>query len=217
MTPLNRPPLGGLDPSPQQARDWVTQELRGPEYQSPWLESAIRWVTDQLSSLLNAVRHLDGLAPVVSVLIAIIVFAVLAWVLPRVRREPVVASREGAVLEDLTITSRHYRDLAAQALRDGRPDDAVLDGFRAIAKDMSDRRVLTDAPGRTAHEAGLALGSAFPGHADRLAAAADLFDSVRYGHRLASADQAGQLLLLDADLVTTSPVPAGSPRRELPV
>ena len=109
------------------------------------------------------------------------------------------------MLDDPTITARRYRDLAAQALREERYDDAVLDGFRAIAKDMSDRHVLDDAPGRTAHEVSLALAAPFPGHAERLARAADLFDAVRYGHRRASAGQAGQIQQLDAELVTARP------------
>jgi hypothetical protein len=107
------------------------------------------------------------------------------------------------VLDDLTITARHYRELADRALREGRYDDAILDGFRAIAKDMSNRRVIDDAPGSTAREVSLALGSPFPDHAERLVQAADLFDSVRYGHRRPNANQAGQIHDLDTELVTT--------------
>ena len=205
MTPVSWTPLRGLDPTPPEARNWLKQELHGSDYQNPWLDSVIRWILDQLRKLLDGAGHLAGLSPVITVLMALVVIALLVWVLPRVRREPVVAASDGAVLEDVTITARHYRDQAAQAMRDGRYDDAVLDGFRAIAKDMSDRRVLNDAPGRTAHEVSLALASPFPDHADRLARAADLFDSVRYGHRRASAHQAGQIHELDAELVTTRP------------
>jgi hypothetical protein len=197
---------GVLDPTPPQARDWLRQELAGPQYRSPWLESAVRWFTDQIRRLLEGARHLAGFSPLMTVLIALVVIALLVWVLPRVRRERGVAGSGGAVLEDVKITARHYRDQAAQAIRDGRYDDAVLDGFRAIAKDMSDRRVLRDAPGRTAHEVSLALASPFPDHADRLALAADLFDSVRYGHRRASAYQSGQIQELDAELVTSHPL-----------
>jgi len=147
----------------------------------------------------------------------LIVIALLAWVLPKVRRESVVAASDGAVLEDVAITPRFYRDLAAEALRDGRYDDAVLNGFRAIAKDMSDRTLLDDAPGRTAHEVSLALASPFPSHADRLAQAADLFDSVRYGHRRATADQAGQVQHLDTELVKARPALAASLLEDLSV
>jgi hypothetical protein len=165
-----------------------------------------RWITDQLGKLLDGASHLAGLSAGITALIALVVIALLAWILPKVRRERVVAGSDGVVLDDVTITARLYRSMAAQAIRDGRYDDAVLDRFRAIAKDMSDRRVLNDAPGRTAHEVSVTLASPFPDHADRLARAADLFDSVRYGHRHASAHQAGQIQDLDAELVTTRPI-----------
>jgi Domain of unknown function (DUF4129) len=205
MTPVSWTLFRGLNPTPPEARTWLRQELRGPDYQSPWLNSMSRWIVDQLRKIVEGAGHLAGLSPVITVLMAIVVIALLVWVLPKVRREPVVAVSGGAVLENATITARRYRDQAAQALRDGRYDEAVLDGFRAIAKDTSDRRVLNDAPGRTAHEVSLALASPFPDHADRLSRAADLFDAVRYGHRRASAHQANQIHELDAELVTTRP------------
>ncbi|MEO6144673.1 MAG: DUF4129 domain-containing protein [Dermatophilaceae bacterium] len=219
MTPLSWSPLRGLDPTPAEGRDWLEQELHRSDYQSPWLESAIRWILDQLRGLLDGANRLanGGLSAVITALVALIVIALLVWVLPRVRREPALARTGGAVLEDVTITARTYRDLAAVALRDGRFDDAVLDGFRAIAKDMSDRTLLDDAPGRTAHEVSMALALTFPGHADRLAHAADVFDTVRYGHHGATAAQAGEIQHLDAELVKARPVPAASLLQGLPV
>ncbi|HEY5247991.1 MAG TPA: DUF4129 domain-containing protein [Dermatophilaceae bacterium] len=217
MTPAIGSPPTGLSPSPPVARTWLEQELHGADYQSSLLDSVGRWIVTQLSKLLEGAGHLAGLAPLVTVLIALVVIALLAWVLPKVRREPVVARSDRAVIEDLAITARLYRDLAARAVQDGRYDDAVLDGFRAVAKNMSDRRLLNDAPGRTAHEVSLALAMPFPGHADRLARAADLFDSVRYGHRHASAHQAGQISALDDELVTTRPLLPDSLSQGLPV
>jgi Domain of unknown function (DUF4129) len=217
MTPVSWTPLRGLNPTPPKARTWLRQELHGSDYQSPWLDSMSRWIVDQLRKLIEGAGHLAGLSPVITVLMALVVIALLVWVLPRVRREPIVAVSGGAVLENVTITARRYRDQAAQALRDGRYDEAVLDGFRAIAKDTSDRRVLNDTPGRTAHEVSLALASPFPDHADRLSRAADLFDAVRYGHRRASAHQASQIHELDAELVTTRPQLLASSYEEMSV
>ena len=217
MTPPLWSLLRDVSPTPPEARDWLKQELQGSDYQSPWLDSVGRWIADRLRDLLDGARHLSGLSLAITVLMAFVVVALLVWVLPKVRRERDVATPGGTVLEDPTITSTFYRDLAAQAMREKRYDDAVLDAFRAIAKDMSDRRVLHDAPGRTAHEVSLELAWPFPDHADRLARAADLFDSVRYGHRRASAAQADQMHLLDVELVTTRPLMGATPLPGLPV
>lgn len=217
MTPASWSPQRGLDPTPDQARDWLEQELHRADYQEPWLGAVVRWIVDHVRALLDDAGNLAGVSPVITVLVALVVVALLAWVLPRVRRESVTSASNGAVLEDLTITPRTYRDRAAQAFADGRYDDAVLDGFRAIAKDMSDRTLLDDAPGRTAHEVSLALAPPFPDHADRLAQAANMFDAVRYGHRSATAEQAGEVQHLDTELVRTRPVLAASPLQDVSV
>ncbi len=219
MTPASWSPSRGLDPTPSEARDWLSDELRGSDYQDPWLRSVIEWVIDQLRALLDGANSLasSGFSPVVTVLVALVVIALLAWVLPRVRREPAVARGGGDVLEDRTITARTYRDRAARALMVGNFDDAALDGFRAIARDMSDRSLLEDAPGRTAHEVSLALAQPFPDHAGRLVGAANVFDSVRYGHRRATADQAVEVQNLDAELVKARPVLTSSLRQDVPV
>lgn len=214
MTPAIWSPPRVLEPTPAEARDWLEQELHGSDYRDPWLDSAIRWIVDHLRALLDGAADLGALSPLITVLVALVVIALLAWVLPRVRRESSVDHPGGAVLDDLTITARTYRDRAFQALRDGRYDHVVLDGFRAIARDMSSRGLLDDTPGLTAHEVSLALAPRFPGHADRLAQAADIFDSVRYGHRQADADQASQVQDLDADLVATRPVLVTSPLQD---
>lgn len=207
----------GLNPTPPQARDWLRQELQGPDYRSSWLDSVLRWFTDLISKLIDGANQVAGLSPLITALTALVVIALMVWVLPRVRRVPGVAASDEAVLEDASITARQYRALAAQAIIDERYDDAVLDGFRAIAKDLSDRRLLRDAPGLTAHEVSRALASPFPDHADRLGLAADLFDSVRYGHRRARAHQAVQIQQLDAELVTTRPLLVSPPQPGLPV
>ena len=217
MTPVSWSPQRGLDPTPAEARDWLEQELHRSSYRDPWLQSVYRWILDQLRRLLDGAGHLAGLSPVITVLLALVVIALLVWVVPKIRRESVVARADAAVLDDMTITARTYRNRAAQAFKDGRYDDAALDGFRAIAKDMSDRKLLDDAPGRTAHEISLALAQPFPHHADRLARAADVFDTVRYGHLRLTADQAGEVQHLDAELVKARPVLAASPLQDLPV
>jgi hypothetical protein len=196
----------GLNPTPPEARSWLKQELQGADYQSPWLDSLGRWISGLMSKILQGVGQVAGLSPAITVLIAVAVIALLAWVLPRVRRDRSVAAIDRAALDDVRITPGLYRDLAAQALRDGRYGEAVVNGFRAIAKDMSDRGVLDDSPGRTAHEVTLALTSPFPKHGERLVRAGDLFDSVRYGHHRSDAAHARQVVDLDAELSRTRPL-----------
>ena len=208
MTPASWSPLRSLDPSPAEARKWLGDELQRSDYHNPWLESLLRWIGDQLSKLLDGANRLanGGLSLVVTVLVALVTIALLAWVLPKVRREPVVARPGGSVIVDPTITAGTYREMAARALADGRYDAAVLEGFRAIAKDMSDRTLLDDAPALTAHEVSLELSRPFPDFAGRLAQAANLFDAVRYGHRGANQDGAAQVLRLDSELAVARPV-----------
>jgi Domain of unknown function (DUF4129) len=208
MTPASWSPLRGLDPSPAEARRWLSDELHRSDYHNPWLESSLRWIVDQLTKLLDGANRLanGGLSLVVTVLVALVTIALLVWVLPKVRREPVVSHPDGAVIVDPTITAGAYRDLAARALADGRYDAAVLEGFRAIAKDMSDRTLLDDAPGLTAHEVSLELSRPFPDFAGRLAQSANLFDAGRYGHRSATKDGAAQVLRLDSELAKARPV-----------
>ena len=106
--------------------------------------------------------HLSGAPTVVTVVVTLLVAGLLLWVLPRVRRERSVRRPAGAVLEDPRVTAAQYRERAAEARGAGRYGDAVLDSFRAIARDMSDRTLLDDAPGLTAHEVSVAVATAFP-------------------------------------------------------
>jgi len=219
MAEVSWSPQHGLDPTPAEARRWLSDELSRPDYHDPWLDTVIRWILEQLGKLLEGANHLanGGLSPVITALVAVFVIALLVRVLPKVRRDSIDASPDGAVLVDPTITPSTYRKLAAEAFADGRYDAAVLDGFRAIAKDMSDRTLLDDSPGRTAHEVSLELAQPFPDHAVRLAQAANIFDAVRYGHRRATSEQADHIRALDAELVKTRPAPVAASLQGLTV
>ena len=124
MTAPSWSPVRGLDPTPAEGRDWLGRELQGADYQGSWLNSAIRWVLDELGNLLNGANNVanSGVSMLVTVVVAAAVIALLVWVLPKVRRESGVASFAGAVLEDPAISASAYRSLAAQAFREGQFD-----------------------------------------------------------------------------------------------
>jgi Domain of unknown function (DUF4129) len=195
-----------LEPGPDQARSWLEEELRSAAYhRAPLLDRLVQWVEDRLADLSSPSAHLSGAPTVVTVLLTLLVAGLLLWVLPRVRRERSVRRPAGAVLVDPRVTAAQYRARAAEARGTGRYGDAVLDSFRAVARDLSERTLLDDAPGLTAHEVSVAAAAAFPGDAAGLARAADLFDSVRYGSATASRQDADDVAALDARLARERP------------
>ncbi len=205
--PLDAP----LDPSSDEARRWLEEELaKGVYNPQPGLtERFLEWL-DRLTSASPA----GGAPAVLLPVVIVVVVAVLALVLVTVLRREVRRSGAGPgrVLDvpDVDAATLRARARAAAERRDW--DDAVLDGVRAVARGGVERVVLDDAPGRTAHEVALALATPFPGESQALLHAADAFDAVRYGHRRASEEQARDVLALEERLAGTRPVTAPSSR-----
>jgi hypothetical protein len=105
-----------------------------------------------------------------------------------------------SVFTDEAITAAQLRARAEAALADGRLEDAVADGFRALAVRQVERGRLDDTPGTTAQEAARALAGEYPALGARVSGSAALFDAVLYGDRPASRDQAVDVLELDDEL-----------------
>jgi hypothetical protein len=144
------------------------------------------WIDHVLSDLLNgaagAVGH-TGLIVLAAVLaVAIVVVMSLIGPVARTRsrgRSPLLAASR--------LSARDHRQQAERLAAAGDYTAAVIESVRAIAADLEERGVLPPRVGRTAHEFAAEAGRALPEHAASLAAAARLFDDVRYG------DQAGTL------------------------
>lgn len=204
--PLDAP----LDPSSDEARRWLEEELAKGAYnpQPGLVERFLEW----LDRLLSATP--EGGAPSFLLPVVLVVFvAVLALVLLAVLRREVRRAGPGSghVLDVPDLDAATLRARARAAAERGDWDGAVLDGVRTVARAGVERVVLDDAPGRTAHEVALALAVPFPGESPALLSAADAFDAVRYGHRRASQEQARDVLALDERLAGTRPAPATSP------
>lgn len=195
-----------LDPSSPEARQWVLDELAKGRYRtepSPW-QRFVEWL-----------QHLFGSQPGVGLvpawgaaLVVAVVLAVLALVIVRLlRAEPSTRHGRtgGAVVDDEGLGAADYRARAGVARAAGDWDAALLDSYRALATSAVERTLLTDLPGRTAHEVAMELEALFPAHAASLAASAVEFDAVRYGHRRTTQARAVAAAGLDAELLGSRP------------
>ena len=118
--------------------------------------------------------------------------AALAWLASRARRTARDRGGERAVLTARDLTADELRARAEAALEAGRYEEAVVEGFRALAVRQVERGRLVDTPGATAHEVADDLAAEYPGHRDRMQAGALLFDQVLYGDRPATREQAAR-------------------------
>lgn len=198
---LDQPPL---DPSSEQARQWVRDELARGSYQTePSLfQRFVEWLLSHLQPGSGS-----GVSPWVAILVVLVVIGLAVLVVLFVRREPAPdrGERVGGAVDDEGLTARDYRRRADAAAAQGDWDTVVVDRYRAVAAAAVERALLTELPGRTADEVAIALGPIFPVHRDALGTAAAVFDEVRYGHLHASRSQADALAALDQTLASTKP------------
>jgi Domain of unknown function (DUF4129) len=121
------------------------------------------------------------------VLIVVVVVVLVIWRVGVPRR----AATYGAVLSGSgrALTASEHRALAAKAAAAGDWRTAVVEGMRAIARELEERSVLEPRAGRTATELARDGGRLLPAASGRLNAAANTFNEVVYGGGVArSAD-----------------------------
>lgn len=104
-------------------------------------------------------------------------------------------------------TARQLRDAAAASAADGDYSTAILQRLRAIVAACEERGILAPDPGRTADELATQASARFPRQRADLAAAARLFDQIRYGDGDGTLDGYQRLSDLDAALTTLRPEP----------
>lgn len=191
-----------LEPSPDQARSWLRRELLAPEYhERGLLERVVGWVERRISQGLGLAADAPPLSTAAAMLVLVGLVVGLGLLLSRARRTA-RAPRDRPVLPaHETASAAEMRRRAVTALEAGRHEEAVVDGFRALALHQVETGRLDDTPGTTAHEVAAALAARFPGLRDRVHLTADLFDAVLYGDRTATREQALEVLALDDDLV----------------
>ena len=168
-------------PDAAQGRAWARAELAGPGYERPGLiRRALGWLVEHLQQL--PLPNGNGSALTAGVLL-LVVAAVVVWALrrgggPLARR---AAGAGEAVFESGQRSARQHRADADRAAAGGDWRTAVLERFRAVVRELEERGVVLEQPGRTAGETADAAGVRMPLLADDLRGAARLFGDVRYG------------------------------------
>jgi len=190
-----------LDPSAGEARSWLERELLRPEYhQQNVVERLISWLERQIGLGLAAAGQASLLSTLAAMLIFLLLVGALVWLFSRIRATHRARTSVGPVLDEEVVTAAELRSRAEAALAGGRAEEALVDGFRALAVRQVERGRLEDSPGATAHEVAMSLATEYPQHGGRVGDNARLFDLVLYGERPATPEQATGVLALDDEL-----------------
>ena len=198
-----------VDPDADQARDWLIQELAKPDYraaQPTWFDRLSAAVRDWFASLnfgsVDGPPELGALLIILAVLVALVV-AFLVFGLPRFGRKSSVAG--DLFGDDDRRDSATIRRAAEAAAAVGDFETAIAEIFRATARGLAERTVVTTSPGTTAHDFAVRAATAFPDFAEPLTAAATSFDGVRYLGRAGSQGEYDAMARLEAGLRAARP------------
>ncbi len=195
-----------LTPSGEQGRAALRRELLDPAYrdQNP-VQELLTWLGRVLDRTVGAAQGASLLPTVLALVLLLLLVLALGWAASRARGSARARRTGGAVLAVAVLDADALRSRAAEALEHGRPEDALLDAFRALARRQVQRGELRDDPGATAREVAQVLGRVRPGLAERLQTAATTFDAVLYGGEAVAAERARDVLDLDDALGSSVP------------
>lgn len=224
------PPVAGwlpadvpVDPDAEEARRWLTDELAKAPYQAakPSLldqlaQQILAWLGDVLDFLTGAGQAAPAGVPlwILGLLVPVAVVAVLAFLvygLPRLnRRSRVTGTLFG---EHDERDAAGLRRAAGAAAADGDYTTAIVELFRAIARGLAERSLVTTFPGTTASEFARRAAGAFPDDGQALHAGAGDFDAVRYLGHAGTREQWERMSALEERLRAARPArdPAGVP------
>ncbi|MEO6117042.1 MAG: DUF4129 domain-containing protein [Pseudolysinimonas sp.] len=201
-----------VDPDGPEARRWLLDELAKGEYQSAqpsWFDQAVQAIQDWINSLINGlgsvqvpgIGNLLGLV-VVLVAVGLLVVAFLVFGLPRISKR----SSAGALFaEHDTRNAATMRRDAERAAASGDYTAAIAELFRALARGLDERTLVSTFPGSTASDLATRAGQVFPDAVTRLRDAAASFDGVRYFGATGTAAEWEQLVALERELRTARP------------
>jgi cytoskeletal protein RodZ len=165
------------------------------------VQEVFRWLVRRVGQGLDKAGQTSQVSTLMAMVVLVGVVAALVWLVSRARRTTRDRDETHAVLTEESVTADELRARAEAALAAQRFEEAVVDGFRAVAVRQVERGRLADTPGATAHEVAVALAGEYAPRAEQVHRGARLFDEVLYGERPATRAQAESVLALDDDLV----------------
>jgi hypothetical protein len=191
-----------VDPTAPEGREWLREELAKQEYQAArptWFDQLAKWIQDRIGDLLGSSTTGGppgfGAVIVFALVLAAIVVAFFVFGRPRINRKSAVS---GALFgEDDFRDAAGIRAAAESAAARGEYELAITEAFRAIARGLAERTILTVNPGSTARDFSERAGVPFPQFAAEFAAAAVIFDEVRYLGRPGTAEHYEQVATLE--------------------
>jgi hypothetical protein len=190
-----------LTPDADEARSLLRRELLHPEYHEDNLVlRLINWLGRLLDRGLDAARETPPLTTFAAMLVGLLLVAAVTWLVTRARRARQAPRADRPVLTEEHVTAAELRARAGRAFEEQRYSDALVDAFRAVVLHQVERDRIDDVPGATAHEVAVALAEVFSEQAADVHRCAGLFDLVLYGGRVATREQALDVLGLDERL-----------------
>lgn len=198
-----------LDPTADEARRLLIRELSAPEYaaaQPTLLDRIAGAIRDWFESLtfggLSGPPAL-GIFVVLGIVVIALVLAFFLFGMPRLQQRSRVTGELFGVND--VRSADELRAAAQQLASRGDYAEATAEMFRAIARGLSERAVLTTTPGTTAHDFAARAAAGFPDFREQLAQSATAFDAVRYLGRAGSADAFTATADLEQSLRATRP------------
>ena len=199
-----------VDPDGPQAQKWLIDELSKPAYQSAKptpFDQIVQAIEDWINSLINGLGSVEvpgvgNLLGIVAVIVVagLLVVAFLVFGLPRVSKRSTAA---GEVFDEHdTRDAAAMRRDAERAAASGDYTTAIAELFRALARGLDERTLVSTFPGSTASDLAGRAGRVFPDAASRLVAAAVSFDGVRYLGATGTQAEWDQLVALERELRT---------------
>ncbi|QEO08586.1 DUF4129 domain-containing protein [Protaetiibacter larvae] len=207
--PLDAP----LDPDAAEARRLLMEELAKTRYQeqageAPGIPDWLQALLDRIDEFLNSLGG-EGTAPVwvlvlVVVGIALVVAAFLVFGVPRLRARSAGAG-EGLFEADDVRDAAAIRRAADAAARAGDFALAIAERFRAVARSLHERTLVSTVPGSTSHDVARRAALVLPAHGEALERAAHDFDAVRYLGDPGDRERYATLVELDEAVARTHP------------